>query len=367
MNNSVELQKNIEIIDPKKSAGAIDFIFHTINSSFKPIISILAASGLMKGILAILIASKILIPEENVSSYQILAAISNSIFYFMPVMLGFSIAKHLKLNSYLGATLGAILLEPNFTALLNQPEQTFFSIPVIPADFGGSVFPIFTALALLFLINNFLTKINKNTDDALVSVVSLAIIAPVIIISFGDLGITFGSKIAHIIQIASNIYPTISGAIIGAFMIFIVFFGLHWGLLPLILANISNDGDNIAPLWACSTFALMGVALACLVINKNYRTISFLSLFSGLFAGITEPITYGILVKFKKTIPIAMLSGSIGGAFNGFHNIRLMDVGFHSVLSLQLFTPISMYLIGISISFFAAFLMCIILKKKVFQ
>ncbi len=364
--NNIAYQENIGIL-ASHNKGIIDTLFQVINDSFKPIISIMAVSGFMKGILAILIATKLIIPENNISTYQILAAISNSVFYFIPVILGFTIAKTLKLNQYLGAILGAVLLEPNFTALLNQPNQNFLSIPIIPADFGGSTFPIFIALTMLFLINKLINRFNNNISEILFILISLITITPIIIIVFGDIGITFGSKIAHTIQIFTNLYPTTSGAILGGTMIFMVVFGLHWGILPLILANISNDGDNIAPLWACATFAQMGIALASFVINKKDRNTSFLSLFAGLFAGVTEPITYGILVKFRKTIPIAMLSGAIGGAFNGFNQIRLMDIGFHSILSVQLFTPFNLYLIGISISFLSAFLICLALRKSIFS
>lgn len=363
--NNIAFQENIEEID-SNSKNVIDKLFKIINESFNPIIMLMAISGFMKGLLAILISAKIIVPENNISGYQILAAISNSIFYFLPIILGLTIAKALKLNQYLGAILGAALLEPNFTALLNQPNQNFFSIPVIPADFGGSSFPIFISMALLFLVEKTTKKFGKDTENALVSIISLITIIPAIIILFGDLGISFGSKVAHFIQISVNLYPILSGAILGGTMVFIVIFGLHWGLLPLILANISNDGDNIAPLWACSTFALMGIALACLVANKKNRQTSFLSLFAGLFSGVTEPITYGILIKFRKTIPIAILSGAIGGAFNGFNQIRLMDIGFHSLLSLQLFTPLSMYLTGIFISFALAFILCIVFKREIF-
>lgn len=363
--NNLTYQDNMNLLESKK-IGTIDRLFQIIDNSFKPIINMMAISGFMKGVLAILIATKIIVPEDNISGYQILAAISNGVFYFMPVMLGFTIAKSLKLNQYLGAILGAALLEPNFTALLNQPNQNFFSIPVIPADFGGSVFPIFMALTLLFFIAKAFEKTNKNTDDGVVIITSMITIIPIIMIAFGDIGINFGSKLAHIIQIGINLYPTASGAIIGSTMVFMVVFGLHWGLLPLILANISNDGDNIAPIWACATFAQMGVALACLINKKEYRNVTFLSLFAGLFSGVTEPITYGILVKFRKAIPVVMLSGAIGGAFNGFNQIRLMDVGFHSVLSINLFTPSYVYLAGILISFIMSLGLAIFFRKIIF-
>jgi len=363
--NNLNYIENVESSTTKNNSF-IDATFQVINESFAPIIGVMAISGLAKGVLAILVSTGILVPEQNVTNYQILAAISNSVFYFLPILLGFSIAKTLGMNIYIGALLGAALLEPNFTSLLNQPNQNFFSIPVIPADFGGSVFPIFIATLLLFVLQKQLAMLfGRTINEYLVYTISLFLIVPFIIIAFGDIGVDFGSKLAREIQTSVNMFPVISGAVLGGTMMFMVMFGLHWGLLPLIIANINNDGDNLAPLWACASFAQVGVALACFICNRKHRTISFFSLFAGLFAGITEPITYGIILKYRRVIPIVVFSGAIGGALNGYFHIRLMDIGFHSVLSMTLFTPFIHYLVGVSISLLTACLLTLYFRRKI--
>lgn len=344
---------------------SLKLIFNHVNQSFKPIIQLMAISTFMKGILSILVYTEILIPEKNFTDYQIYAAISNSIFYFMPILLGFCICKKMNLNPFVGALLGAALLEPNFTGLLNQSNQSFLTIPIIPADFGGSILPIFISTYIYYFIHNKLKNINFISENE-ISLISLAFIIPIIMVIFGEIGVTFGSIIAQTIQSQLNQYPVLFGALLGGSMIFIVVFGLHWGLLPLIIANINNGGDNIAPIWACATFAQIGIGLSYFVITKDDKRNAFYSISGSLFSGVIDAITYGVIIKNRRAIPIVMLAGSIGGALNGYFNIKLMDIGFHSILSITLFQPNNTYMVGIGVSLLIASGLSLTFRKKIF-
>ncbi len=38
---------------------------------------------------------------------------------------------------------------------------------------------------------------------------------------------------------------------------------------------------------------------------------------TGFFAGVTEPIVYGIILRYKRLLPIVAISGGLGGAVLG--------------------------------------------------
>lgn len=78
---------------------------------------------------------------------------------------------------------------------------------------------------------------------------------------------------------------------------------------------------------------------------------------TGLLAGVTEPIIYGLIMRFRRTIPIVVIAGAIGGALNGAFQAKLTAFAFHSLLSIPVFTPVLQYAIGIGTGFGLALLL----------
>lgn len=99
-----------------KETGVINKILGAITAIFTPVIPALAGSGMIKALLAIL---KLLgIVSVDSQTYTYLSFLSDTVFYFLPVILAYSAAKRFKCSPYLAAVLGASLLHPSFSALL---------------------------------------------------------------------------------------------------------------------------------------------------------------------------------------------------------------------------------------------------------
>lgn len=64
-----------------------------------------------------------------------------------------------------------------------------------------------------------------------------------------------------------------------------------------------------------------------------------------------------LIMRFRRTIPIVMLAGAIGGALNGAFQTKMTAFAFHSVLSIPVFTPVLQYAIGIGTGFGLALLL----------
>src|SRR5690606_38185683 len=119
------------------------------------------ASGILKGLVVLLTTLNILSPDQG--THVILSAAGDAMFYFLPVILGFSAGKVFGTNQYLAATLGAVLVYPTLVASFNDGiNLTFTKIPVVMINYTSSLIPIVVAVWILAHLEKQLKKIVPN-------------------------------------------------------------------------------------------------------------------------------------------------------------------------------------------------------------
>ncbi|MED4953725.1 beta-glucoside-specific PTS transporter subunit IIABC [Paenibacillus macerans] len=325
-------------------------IFAVISGSLSPLLPAMAGAGILKAFLTLFTTFGWVSAESG--TYLILAAAANAVFYFLPIFLGVTAATKFGANPYVGGVIGAALMEPNFTGLLANGDKTsFLGIPVVLMDYSSTVFPVFVAIWIFSYVEKYLKKIiHKELQTFLVPLLSLAIIVPLTAMIFGPFGVYIGNAIADGINYLMGVSGLLTGAVIGGLIFFLVVFGLHWGIIPIVLANLSKGTDPILAMWAASNFAMAGVALGVFLKSKEktLKSIAGSSTLSLLLAGVSEPTVYGILLRFKRTMPYVIIAGAIGGAINGgFHTYATAFV-FQNIFSIGAFKPVSYYLVGIA-------------------
>ncbi len=332
-------------------AKAVDLV----SESFSPIIGVMAGSGMLKAMLAVLVVLDWISPQS--STYMTLSAASNAVFYFLPVLLGGAFAARIGANRYLGAAVGATLMEPNFTALIGTTDSSFLYIPFVAIDYAYTVFPVFISVSALACLEQWINKwCPENIRLFFVPMLSLMIIVPLTVTVFGPVGVFLSDTLATAIAQLQGYSSVLTGAVMGGGMMFCVVVGLHWGLIPLVIAGAASTGDTIFPMWAPSTFAQMGIAFAIFVSARNaeHRALAGPATLTGILAGVTEPIIYGLILRFRRTIPIVVVSGMIGGAINGYFHVKMTAFAFQSLLTVPVFNPALIYLAGIGSAFFLA-------------
>lgn len=347
----------------KSKEKVVDRIFQTISGSLSPLIPALAGAGMLKALLAILTMLGWLSTKS--STYSILTAAGNSVFYFLPILLGVTISIKLGANAYVGGAIGAALMEPNFTSLMHQTGDIshFLGIPVVLMNYSSTVFPIFIAIIFYAVLEKFLKKIiHKDLQLFLVPLLSLVIIVPLTAIVFGPVGVYAGDGIAQGINFLSAKSGILTGIIMGAAWTFLTLLGLHWALVPIILTNIANGGDPLYPMAAGAVFAQIGMAIGVFIRtkDKSLRALAGAAIIPGILSGVTEPIIYGFLLRFKRTIPYVIISGAIGGGIIGFFSSQMKVFAFVSPLSIPNVSPTASYAVGAVISLVCATLLTIL-------
>lgn len=344
-------------------------IFEVISGSLHPLLGVLAGSGMLKALLTVLTMFHLLSPKSG--TYLILSAAGNAVFYFLPILLGITISNKLGANPYVGGAIGAALLEPNFTGLIVGKTTTFIGLPVVLMDYSASVFPIFIAITIFAVLERFLKKvIHKDVQMFLVPMLSLMIMVPVTAMVFGPIGVYVGNAIGAGVAFLSGKSGILTGAVMGAAWTFLTVLGLHWGLVPIILANIAKGGDPLIAMAAAAPFAQMGLAFGVFLRTKDkkLKTLSGSTLLPGILSGVTEPIIYGLLLRYRRTIPYVVIAGAIGGAINGFFGTKEMVFAFPCVLTIPVFNPIVIHSIAMAVAFGCSALLTITLgfeDKKV--
>ncbi len=85
----------------------------------------MAGAGILKGLLMICTNAGWLKPEET--TYTILYAVADSLFYFLPLLLAITAARKFGANLFVSVTVAGALIYPTIIELKNGNAETDFS------------------------------------------------------------------------------------------------------------------------------------------------------------------------------------------------------------------------------------------------
>lgn len=334
-----------------EKVSIMSMIFETISGAFSPLIPALAGAGMVKALLTVLTSFGLM--SDATTTYAILSAAGNGVFYLLPVFLGITLAKKLGANMFVGGAIGAALLDPSYTALIgSEGIVDFLGINITPIDYASSVFPIFVTIFIYYWVDKLLKKIIlKDLQLFLVPMFSLLIMVPLTVILFGPFGTNVGNIISNSVMWLIERSNLLAGIVLGAGMPFLAIFGLHWGFTPITLQNLSvRGGDPIEGAAVAAVFAQIGIALGLFLKSKKHtelRSLTGSTAITGILAGVTEPIIYGVILRYKRTIPILAIAGGIGGGICGAFGVTCNAYVFHNIFSAPVYTPFLGYVLGI--------------------
>ena len=326
---------------PKKP---LDLFVDTVSGIFTPVLGVLAAAGMLKGLLALLNAFSIIEPGGGTG--QILNVLSDAFFYFLPIFLGYTAAKKFKMNNeFTAMAIGAALVYPTMTTMRSGDvlykvlEGTLFEsaihveflgLPVILMNYASSVIPIILAIWVAAKVEKFFLGIMPTIFKSFgVPFFTLLIMIPLTLLVVGPASTWLGQLVGAVATGIFDVSPMIAGMFIGGFWQVFVMFGLHWGLVPVMLNNIMTLGnDPVVITMFGASFAQIGVVLAILLRTKDQKLkgIALPAFVSGIF-GVTEPAIYGVTLPRKKYFIISCIGAAIGGALMALLDVKLYIFG----------------------------------------
>ncbi len=347
--------------EPVAHGNLFNRFIDLISSIFSPVIWPLAAAGLLKAFLSMATQFGWLDPASQTN--VILAATADAIFYFLPVFLAVTAAKRFRTNQFTSMAIGGALVYPSIVALAAQAEPVNFAgIPVVMMNYTSSVLPIIVAVWLQGYVERLLTRVLPSAiRNFTTPLLTLLVMVPLVLMTVGPVT-TFASQgLSAGINAAFTFAPWLAGAVMGGFWQVFVLFGLHWGLVPGMLNELSTQGYSLlmGPLVA----AVLSQAAATLAVlfrtrNKARRTVAGPAALSGFLAGITEPAIYGVNLPLKKPFYFGIAGGVVGGAIAAAGGSGATSFVFASLLALPAYASVGSFalqLIGTAVAVVIAF------------
>ncbi len=268
-----------------------------------PMLPAMSAAGLLKAFVIMFNTFGVL--DAASTTYQLLYAMGDAVFYFMPIFLARTAAQKFKCNDWTAMAIAAFLCYPTLTTLFNGTDPVdLFGLPVTLISYTSSVLPIIVAVWVQSWVERALNKVTPDMLKGLIVplfTVFVACVATIFVV--GPVTDIIGKLIASALISLLNTVPLVAGFLIGALWPCLIIFGMHWAFIPVIMSNIGTLGyDVILPITVGTNFAVGAAALAVFLKTKDtgLKEIAAASSVSALLAGITEPAIYGVVLKYKR-------------------------------------------------------------------
>ena len=327
-----------------------------VSGIFTPFIGVMIASGIIKGLLALMLVLGVMHQESG--SYKVLFVASDGLFYFLPILLGFSAGKKFGGNPFISMAIAAALVHPQIMAVVESQKLgqslNFFGIPLEILNYSYSVIPIIFAAWVASMIER---VVHPRSPSAVrnftTPLICLLLAVPLTFLIIGPAATWLSRWLAEGYVWIYSLSPTVAGAFMGAIWQICVIFGLHWGLVPVMLNNLATFGqDTLVPLLLPAVMGQAGATLGVMLKSRDLKLKAIAgSAFTASIFGITEPAVYGVTLPHRRPFIFGCIGGALGAAILGYFHTTIYSFGFASIFTfLQIVPPT-----GIDASVWAAF------------
>lgn len=237
-----------------------------------------------------------------------------------------------------------------------------FTLPA--GGYYNTVLPVILAIFLASKVEKFMKKITPDVMKLFaVPMVTLLVTIPLTFLLVGPIANTASDWIGIAFSAIYNFSPIVYGLVLGVSWQIMVMFGLHWGLVPIAILDVAQNGTSVilvASVLAC--FTQTGVLAAIYLKTKEEKVKSGVlpSLISSIF-GVTEPAIYGYTLPMRTPFIISCIVSGIVGVYLSIFNVTMYAMGgmgiflfpsfiepttgsFHSVIHLAIGTVIAIVL-----------------------
>ena len=335
------IDENLDAPKEKMTAKKVgSAILDYLSGSMVPLIPAMIGAAMFKTLQVVLGPDMLGVCGESSSFYQLCDFVYNAFFYFLPLFLGYTASKKVKLNPVMGMLAAGCLLVPDFVTLAST-EGASFSVYGIPArlmTYGQTILPILLIIPVMAVVNRFF---EKHLPDMLTTVftpfLTMLVMVPLIYCILGPLGGYLGDLIGNGLIAFGEVGGFLGVAVLAAIWEFLVMTGMHQVVIVFGITTMMEAGVDHFVLTAggYATWAAFGMAFGAFLKlkNKNEKSTALGCFISGILGGITEPALYGIGMRYKKPFIAMIIGGFCGGLYAGLTHVGTYVMGATNFLS----------------------------------
>ncbi|MGE5985837.1 beta-glucoside-specific PTS transporter subunit IIABC [Klebsiella michiganensis] len=300
-----------------KKTRKLDAVIATMSAVFAPIVYILAAAGILQGLLIVL--GLIDADIKTTGTFAVLNFMSWTPFAFLPVFIAITAARHFKCNPFIAVLCCCALISPDWAELAGRiaggESINFLFFPLSKTVYTSSVLP---PLFLVWALSWFERRVEKWMPEVVsplfTPLICFVVIVPLTLVVIGPITTWAAMGVANGYNTLFHAAPAVAAAVIGGVWQIIVIFGVHWGITPVIMANFDTQGyDSFQAYQTIAVIGQMAAVFGVFLKTRNTQ-LKATSMSAGITAifGITEPAIYGVTLRFKKPFICGCIGGAIG-------------------------------------------------------
>ena len=305
----------------KKSVGAM--ALDLMVGIFQPLVPAIAGGGILKAFLSLF--SLLGWMDSAGVLYRVLIAVADAPLYYLPLMVAVTMAAKINCNKLVAlASVGALVL-PATVTLLGE-ANTLFGIPLQNVTYSYQVFPAILAVAFLYLLEKYVTKITpKPIRVFFVPMVCFIIVFPVTLLVLGPIGLTIGKGITTVMLAIYSKVGWLAVGLVAAILPLLISVGAHKAFIPYVVTSLGDLGYEILYNGASLAHNISeggaSLAVACKTKDPELRSAAISGGVSAIF-GITEPAIYSITLQHMRVLFGVMTGSFISGAFIGMMAVK---------------------------------------------
>ena len=305
----------------KKSVGAM--ALDLMVGIFQPLVPAIAGGGILKAFLSLF--SLLGWMDSAGVLYRGLIAVADAPLYYLPLMVAVTMAAKINCNKLVAlASVGALVL-PATVTLLGE-ANTLFGIPLQNVTYSYQVFPAILAVAFLYLLEKYVTKITpKPIRVFFVPMVCFIIVFPVTLLVLGPIGLTIGKGITTVMLAIYSKVGWLAVGLVAAILPLLISVGAHKAFIPYVVTSMGDLGYEILYNGASLAHNISeggaSLAVACKTKDPELRSAAISGGVSAIF-GITEPAIYSITLQHKRVMFGVMTGSFISGSFIGLMAVK---------------------------------------------
>lgn len=324
-----------EVVETKNKTSIKDKFVDLVSSIFMPAIGMLCACGMIKGLNTILSFAGIYSSTSGL--YTLIDAIGDSIFYFFPVIIGYTSAKKFKLTPFVGMVIGLALCYPT----INGADLSIVGIQM-NVSYTSTVLPVILTVAVAAPMERFLNKYIPDVVKSFLTPMIVILLSTILgYMIIGPVANTVAGWLSDGVLSLYSISPVLAGIVFGGLWQVFVVFGVHITFIVLAIMNLAaGHPDPILSLQAFVAFSQTAVVLAIFLKTKQkkLKSICFPAIISGVF-GVTEPAIYGITLQRLPMFVISCIGGSLSGAYAAFAGLKYQQMAGMGIFEMPAMFP----------------------------